>query len=674
MIKKLAIFCICLLWTCMVQAQSKDIGMIAKVEKGKIILRWMPLNYKAWKEGNAEGYTLLRRTIAKAGKPQNDAPFLVLTPQKRKPLAQPFWENMGKTNKFAHVAGKLLYEPVLSHDTTAQNLNFALCMQMSCMSTSIANGLGMLFEDKLVASDEEYQYALVLSGKKLVFLEVNAAKITRLKAPANLYGEYSQGEFFMRWQMTDALMHTAYILERSDDGGGTFKAPDPNPILISQEPDSLGRVFVSKLDKLPKLYQNYFYRVRAITPFGQLSEPSNVLRVYGYKDKLPLPKLSAHITPKGVLLQWSFPDSLLNDIQGFKILRAKKLGEKYYQLSPKMLSRKARSFVDSLPLNSAYYRVALLDYGGKEVSSYPEMVILDDTLPPAQPRWYKPTVSPKGIVQLRWKPHKESDFYGYSIFRGDAKTHEFSIITRRMIQDTLYHDTLSLNLLNKNVYYTIVAYDKRLNASIHADTILVKRPDIIPPSAPNFTHYVLSDTSIVLHWENSPSADLFQTLLLRKSTKDTSYSMLDCFMANENLKSFTDYSAQPNTEYEYRLVAYDDAGLSNKEPCKIQLSLLDLGLGASIKDLTIAGDSLTRKIVLSWKYQHPAIDKFLIYRKKGNGYLSEYKYVPASVRNFEETQVLLDVPYSYAIMALYKDGRTSKLSRSVSITLFSQQK
>jgi hypothetical protein len=42
----------------MVQAQSKDIGMIAKVEKGKIILRWMPLNYKAWKEGNAEGYTL----------------------------------------------------------------------------------------------------------------------------------------------------------------------------------------------------------------------------------------------------------------------------------------------------------------------------------------------------------------------------------------------------------------------------------------------------------------------------------------------------------------------------------------------------------------------------------------------------------------------------------------
>jgi hypothetical protein len=53
----------------------------------------------------------------------------------------------------------------------------------------------MLFEDKLVASDEEYQYALVLSGKKLVFLEVNAAKITRLKAPANLYGEYSQGNF-----------------------------------------------------------------------------------------------------------------------------------------------------------------------------------------------------------------------------------------------------------------------------------------------------------------------------------------------------------------------------------------------------------------------------------------------------------------------------------------------
>lgn len=644
-------------------AQEPILGLIAKVEKDKVVLRWMPLDYKTWRNGNEKGYKLYRRTLYKNGIKNDTARFEIITPKVVKPLPQSSWEQFSRNNKFAKVAGKSLYEEKPTTDTISHDLNFAIAMQMSCMTQGIAKAMGLMYEDKNLVQGERYQYALMIDEKFTAFVEVNPTMITRLIPPDNLFGNFADSTFFMRWRVTDALMQTAFIVERSDDGGVNFKSIDINPTLISQEPDSLGQVFGTKSDKLPQFYQYYYYRVRAVTPFGELSEPSNILQVYGFRDRLPMPRLKSTILKKEVVLNWTFPDSLSRDIRGFEILRSKKLGEKYERLNAKILNRNIRTFVDSIPMNESYYRVAVINWVGKEQSSYPEFVQMDDTTPPQKPIFTYYKASQKGVVTLNWTPNKESDLLGYSVFMSNSKKTEFSLLTRNITKDTVFKDTLSLELLNKNIYYTLVAYDKRLNASIHSDTIIVKRPDILPPASPNFTNYTLTDSTIYLTWENSPSEDVIRTLLLRKADTDTSFTILGRFSVQDSINYFLDTKALQKHKYEYRLVVFDDSGLSNKEVCKINLSLFDEGFKPKIKDVTIMTDIKRREISFNWKYDHPDLEQFIIYRKKGkDGYLSTFKYLPKNFHSFVEKDVVYDLPYSYSIMATFKDGSESKLT------------
>lgn len=647
-------------------AQEPILGMITKVEKDKVVLRWMPLDYKTWREGSQKGYQLYRRTLYKNGVKNDTARFVMITQKAIIPLPASAWTSFARNNNYAKVAGKSLYEEKTTTDSVSHDLTFAIAMQMSCMTQGIAKAMGMMYEDKNIIKGERYQYALMFGGTFTAFVEANPEVITRLIPPDKLFGDFADSTFFMRWRVTDALLQTAFIVERSDDGGINFKSIDPNPTLISQEPDSLGQVFGTKSEKLPKFYQYYYYRVRAVTPFGELSEPSKILQVYGFRDRLPMPKIKSTIVKKGVILSWTFPDTFSRDIRGFEVLRSKKLGEKYERLAPKILNRNIRTFVDSLPLNEGYYRIAVINWVGKEQSSYPEFVQTDDVTPPSKPIFTYYKSSKKGIVTLRWKPNTESDLLGYSVFMSNSKKMEFSLLSRSIAKDTVFTDTLSLALLNKNIYYTLVVYDKRLNASVHSDTIIVKRPDIIPPASPNFTNYVLSDSTIGLTWENSPSEDVIRTLLVRRAQQDTAFTILGKFSVADSVKNFLDTTALQKMNYEYRLFAFDDAGLSNKEACKISLSLFDQGFKPKIKGIKLASDPDRKTITFSWKYEHPDLEQFIIYRKKGKeGYLSEFKYLPKNFKSYVEKDVAYDSPYSFAIMATFKDGSETKLTQPV---------
>jgi uncharacterized protein len=646
-----------------------SLGLVAKVNADKITLRWTPLNYDVWQRGNRNGYDIYRKTIARNGKKvQEDS--IKVNKYTLSLLPPSYWTKFGKENKYAEVSARL----IALRDSSVESQDFALglTMLMSNMSPNISSAMGLLFDDKNISKEDEYEYIVKLKNSNYsVKKTVLANKLTNLIAPTNLFAEYSDSTVFIRWQVSDSLLHSAYELERSDDGSVNFFPVNTAPILINQDPDSLGRTFVSKTDKLPKLFYNYYYRVRAITPFGELSKPSGIVQVFGHLEKLPRPIVKQNIiNNKTVQLTWDFPDTLNKYISGFKVFRSDKLDGVYQSVNIKGYDRKTRMYVDSFPQFQNYYKIAVLDWVGKETNSVEEFVQLEDITPPAKPKILENRVNKLGVVRLAWKANKEKDLFGYRVFMGYDKKLEFSLMSPSLKKDTVYMDTLSLQLLNKNIYYTVVAYDRRLNASLQSDTVLIKRPDIIPPAAPNFTNYIITDSTIRLNWENSPSEDVIRTVLYRRATNDSVTTILGKFFAVNDVKTFLDTTALPKKNYEYQLVAFDEGGLTNKEVCKINLSLFDNGFKPKIKDVQLSSDSLQKTITFKWKYEHPDLEQFIIYRKKGSdGYLSVFKYLPKNFKSYVEKDVPYDSPYSYAIMATFKDGSETKLTKPVEMII-----
>lgn len=651
---------------CTTTVFAQELAIVAKTEKDKVILRWMPQSFETWQKGNASGYRLFRQTTHRNGEKVNENQVL-LTKFPLVPLKENYWNLLSKKEKFAAVAYKFLQEPA-PEDQESRNLSLAMAMLMSNTSGAIAGGMALLFEDRTVLPNEQYTYTVLIDKTDISStVSVETSKLTRLLPPTNLFGEFQDSTLFIRWNVADSVLHSAFVVERSDDGGISYRATQDEPILALAEPDSLGRYIGAKSEKLPKLYQEYFYRVKAITPFGILSEPSNVIRIYGYRTKLPLPKVKTFLPNKqenGVRITWSFPDSLNNDIRGFDVLRAEKLGGKYEKLNPKRLSRQTRMFVDSLPLAEGYYQVSVLNWAYKSLASYPEFVQLEDSIPPQKPVWKTYKSDEKGIVSLRWKANHEKDFLGYSIYRGDNPKRELSLITNRIIADSVYRDTVSLNLLNKKIYYTIIAFDKRLNASAHADTVIVLRPDIIPPASPNFTAFSVSDSSIAVSWANSPSEDHDSTFLYRFPKTDTlnCRTLLVAFSAKKQLNCFIDTTASERTAYIYQLIAKDDGGLHSK-PVNIELEMLYTGVRKPINSINFSLDSSSNSLLLTWPIPKQAIKKYALYRRKGTGErMALYKIFEGKFGSFREPNIEPNISYSYRIKAIFADDSETKLS------------
>ncbi len=626
----------------------------------------MPQSFETWKKGITLGYRLFRQTTHRNGEKVNENQVL-LTKNTLVPLRENYWSLLSKKEKFATVAFKFLQEPV-PEDQVSKDLSLAMAMLMSNTSGAIAGGMALLYEDKTIVLNEQYTYTVTIDKTEVsATTSVETSKITRLLPPTNLFGEFQDSTLFIRWNVADSVLHSAFMVERSDDGGLSYRATQDEPILALAEPDSLGRYIGTKSEKLPKLYQEYYYRVKAITPFGILSEPSNVIRIYGYRTKLPLPKVKTFLPnkkEKAVRITWNFPDSLNNDIRGFDILRAEKLGGKYEKLNSKRLSRQTRMYVDSLPVSESYYQVSVVNWAYKSLTSYPEFVQLEDSIPPQKPVWKTYKSDEKGIVTLRWKANHEKDFLGYSIYRGDNLKRELSLITSSIIADSAFRDTVSLHLLNKKIYYSIIAFDKRLNASVHADTVIVRRPDIIPPASPNFTSFSVSDSSITMNWANSSSEDHDSTFLYRFLKTDTlnSRKQLLAFLAKKQVSTFIDTTAAEKTSYIYQLVAQDDAGLRSK-PANIELEMLYTGVRKPITYISFNLDETSNSLLLTWQIPKLSIKKYILYRKKGTAEkMALYKIFEGKFGSFREPEVEPNLIYSYRIKAVFADDSETKLS------------
>ncbi|MCG8390607.1 MAG: hypothetical protein MJA30_33990 [Cytophagales bacterium] len=659
--------------------------IIGKPVADGIILRWAPTTAIAWQLGNGNGYRLERFTVMKNGV------LDTLNPQRTLMATQPFkplpiddWEPIVQKNKKAAIAAQAIYGETFELTGPSSNtvnfadqsaelenrFSFALLMAEQFPAIAVASGLG--FTDRSARPGEKYVYRVypalqhadypVDSGS--VF--VDPTLVTPLPTIDSLQAEFGDRSVRLSWDIFYLdRTYTAYFVEKSKDGGKTYTRQDGLPFINTGqgEAKTLRRAYY--VDSLSENNKVYHYRVRGISPFGETGPPSQAVSGEGRETIAGI--IPAFDTVwvqdnRTAELRWRFPREEENKIIGFQVQRATSPSGTYEVLHKTPLPPSTREFTDPSPAGVNYYVLKALGKGGETVQSFPALAQKDDNEPPSVPLGLEGGIDEHGKVTLTWQANTENDLAGYQVFRANSIQEQPVRINKDLVTKPGYSDSVVVKTLTKDVYYWVVAMDKRYNLSGYSTPLKLSRPDLVPPAAPSFTQVIPAVNQVCLHWRPSPSHDVAQYTLLRvkKEEKGSMATILEV-SAQDEVTEFCDQDLQPDRAYEYLLYVRDSAG--NRSEFVIVGTETFKGPVDVIKGFSVQADRENQRITLSWEYDTVNTSRFLIYRSSGGGPMRLYKTLGGEETQFVDRQLVINSEYTYKIRAVLKDGSQAAINK-----------
>lgn len=666
------------------------LAIIGKPVEEGIILRWAPTTAIAWQLGNENGYVLERFTV------MVDGVLDTLNPRRTLMRTQPFgplpldeWESIVQQNKKAAIAVQAIYgESFELTDPSSNTVNFvdqsaelenrfsfSLLVAEQFPEVAIASGLG--FTDRSVRPGEKYVYRVyptlqhadypVDSGS--VF--VDPTLVTPLPAIDSLQAEFGDRSVRLSWDVFYLdRTYTAYFVEKSTDGGKTYARQDDLPFVHTGqgEAKTLRRAYY--VDSLSENNKVYHYRVRGISPYGETGPPSQAVSGEGRETIAGI--IPAFDTVwvrdnRTAELRWRFPREEENKIIGFQVHRATSPGGTYEVLHKIPLPPGTREFTDPSPAGVNYYIIKALGKGGETVQSFPALVQKEDNEPPSVPLGLEGDIDEHGKVTLTWQANIEHDLAGYQVFRANSIQEQPVRINEDLVTKSGYSDSVMVKTLTKDVYYWVVAMDKRYNLSGYSTPLKLSRPDRVPPAAPSFTQVIPATDQVCLHWRPSPSHDVVQYTLLRvkKEEKGSMTTILEV-SAQDEVTEFCDQDLQPDRAYEYLLYVRDSAG--NRSEFVIVGTETLKGQVDEIKGFSAQVDRENQRITLSWEYDTAITSRFLLYRSAGEGPMRLYKTLPGQEARFVDRQLVINSEYTYKIKAVHKDGSQTAIHKGKTVT------
>jgi fibronectin type 3 domain-containing protein len=340
----------------------------------------------------------------------------------------------------------------------------------------------------------------------------------------------------LRWE-THALRdsYIGYFLERSENDGVTFKRLDKVPISILQSKvGNDGRAYSAQRDTIV-VGKKVLYRIYGVTSFGETGPPSETLTFTGEANFEFTPTIvrADVIDNTKVKLTWEFPADA-PDLKGFEVERSNLVDKNFKPVSPALAAPAPLEFIDQSPSATNYYRVVAISLKGVRNASFPYLVQLADSIPPAPPAGLKASVDSTGMVTLRWTKNTELDLLGYRVFRSSFKNSEFGQVTVSPVRSEGLRDTVNIKTLSSKMYYKITAVDNRFNTSLFSETIELELPDVIPPVPPVLTGVKAKAGGVALTWRNSSSEDVVEHHIYRKHQYSTEWSLLKVITAKDS--------------------------------------------------------------------------------------------------------------------------------------------
>ena len=370
---------------------ERSLHMVGKYYGDSVVLRWAPSDPLLWRAYNDAGYVIERMEITPKMTTRPVREKLNAAPIKPWTLAE--WKARARhSDTTAAVAATLLYgksniptlKPHNPANTTdvdlgaafnqkyAQENRFSMALLIADNNAFVAQGLGLRFVDKTAQKGKTYLYSVhaltnpsvVKSDSAAVLINTNHLQ-AMVPMPEIRYKEEDRKVTF-HWSRTFSNAYfSAYYIERSEDGGKTYKRRNNKPFVQPLSGGSQANDQIVFTDSLQQNYKKYFYRITGITPFGDLGQPSPAMSVMGVDKTAPAPPLQVvaqHLGKRKVKLTWQ-KSTREPDFTGYMIGRGESMNGPFAPLTMKPLSKESVTYTDTtaVPWGTNYYVVSAID-------------------------------------------------------------------------------------------------------------------------------------------------------------------------------------------------------------------------------------------------------------------------------------------------------------------------
>ena len=672
--------------------QSSEYGIeaMAYAYKDSIALRWAPNDPLAWELCNKYGYFIQRITLTKNGKIQDDREVVNFFQSPLKPKAVIDWEQYVDNNDLMAVAAQSIYgetfeltddfssdimQVINKSKENVQRYSFALFA--ADMSKKVAEWSALSYSDKEVDKDEGYLYKIYSAVPEHImkidtgYAFIKLQDYKPLPTLRNLEASAEEHTVMLKWDKNNTdNIYVAFKLERAYKEPENFIAVTELPIINTMQNNNTINTKAFKRDSLQDNLNPYYYRVRGLTPFGDLGPPSDTIMVNAIRPIKSLASIATYtidMVANKVNLEWEFDTTEENLLNGFNILRSGKPNSGYEKINSSVISPSIRTYTDSSPGTVNYYKVEMEGLNGDHKTSQAFMVQLEDSIPPVVPEELKASIDSTGRVTLTWEMNKETDLLGYKVYRSNFKNSEFTEITNRPIASNFHQDQLSINNLSGKIYYKIVAIDLRYNPSGFSLPIEVQKPDSIPPVAPQIKHIKSTKSGIQITWARSSSADVITHLIYRNQINDNEWQLIKSIP--DSTQTFWDNSTVQGNKYQYRIVAKDKNGLESKAGKSITVVSNIVSEITNSFEVNATPNIGQRSVRFTFEFKIEEPIKLLMYRGSGSEPLSLYQKFDGDISFLEDKGLVRNTKYTYRIQAIYKNEIASEFSDEITITL-----
>lgn len=603
------------------QAKEKNIKLIANYTNSNVQLRWGITDIYTWEYLKNNGFSIKRTTISDNGVPltlQQQYESEEIIQSELLPITdQEFSNKYSPSNEEATAVRKSIYstEDDIEINLTDPKLSDALnykqqleaklfVIMLACeRDYELAKDAALAYEDNTVEENKTYRYVVSPVDVNPAFgIEVGIVEISTSgngSSPAaieNLEAISLPKGIELRWNVNTANKYFAFEIQRSEDGIN-FTSITEKPFVFMSE-DNLNLGYITFADSV-STDSNFYYKVAAYTPFGTLTEFSDIVSAQATEprtDSFPLQILEPTYGNATAIINWNMPVETEQKIQGFNIYAAQFSQDKFVKVNTALILKSNRSYTVNNPKSTSYYKVEALDNNDFSYETYPMLVQPPDSIPPAPPLGLTAKYFNESKVVLTWNANHEEDFSGYRVYYSNQIEGPFTQITASPIPDTTYIHYSDPTVVADSIFFAIKSTDHRQNYSEFSDIFGLKRPDIVPPSKPSLHRAMATRNGIELSWKYSTTESVTKHYLERRPVNTPNWvTVIDIpnaskgeYMPSQNQEyNFLDETELENREYEYRLVAVESPSSKSASDFTSVTPLKDAVTGTTVSDFSI---------------------------------------------------------------------------------------